>query len=308
MKLISTFPLTVEQTSLITELGVEVEQITAAQLVNHDVSEYEIVVFGQVYEPLDFTKFTNLKVLQLGSMGFDMIPLEMLTARDVKIYNNRNGFTIPTSEMVVTYILMLYKKMHQLFEQQQAHQFEQIFTLRELTGQHVTIVGTGHIGTAIAKRLQAFDCEITGVNRSGTMRHYFDQCIRMDEIEAVLTKTDILILALPGNEQTQNWLSAKRIALLQREAIVVNIGRGSLVDEQALIQALQSQAIAGAALDVFRQEPLPDESPLWELANVIITPHNAFASSRNQERMFANIYETVEAYMKGQPLATINGK
>lgn len=308
MKMISTFPLQVHQVQQLEDLGLIVEQLTALELTTHDVSQYEIVVFGQVYEPIDFAYFTNLKVLQLGSMGFDMVPVEDLTARNVKIYNNRNGFTIPTSEMVVTYILMLNKQMQRFTEQQRSHQFQQLHSLRELAQQRVLIVGTGHIGTAIAKRLQAFDCEIIGANRTGTMRHYFDQCVRMADVDDVLGKIDILVLALPANEQTNGWLTVERLKLLQQEAIIVNIGRGSLIDEQALIQALQERKIKGAALDVFAEEPLPDESPLWDLPNVIVTPHNAFASEKNQERMFANIYETLEAYLQGRPLEPINGK
>lgn len=306
--MISTFPLQVHQVQQLEDLGLIVEQLTALELTTHDVSQYEIVVFGQVYEPIDFAYFTNLKVLQLGSMGFDMVPVEDLTARNVKIYNNRNGFTIPTSEMVVTYILMLNKQMQRFTEQQRSHQFQQLHSLRELAQQRVLIVGTGHIGTAIAKRLQAFDCEIIGANRTGTMRHYFDQCVRMADVDDVLGKIDILVLALPANEQTNGWLTVERLKLLQQEAIIVNIGRGSLIDEQALIQALQERKIKGAALDVFAEEPLPDESPLWDLPNVIVTPHNAFASEKNQERMFANIYETLEAYLQGRPLEPINGK
>lgn len=308
MKMISTFPLQGHQVQQLEALGLTVEQLTALELTTHDVSQYEIVVFGQVYEPIDFAHFTNLKVLQLGSMGFDMVPVEDLTARNVKIYNNRNGFTIPTSEMVVTYILMLNKQMQRFTEQQRLHQFQQLHSLRELAQQRVFIVGTGHIGTAIAKRLQAFDCEIIGANRTGTMRHYFDRCVRMVDVDDVLGEIDILVLALPANEETNGWLTAERLKLLQQEAIIVNIGRGSLIDEQALIQALQEGKLKGAALDVFAEEPLPFESPLWDLPNVIVTPHNAFASEKNQARMFANIYETLEAYLQGRPLEPINGK
>ncbi|MGL6227689.1 MAG: NAD(P)-dependent oxidoreductase [Culicoidibacterales bacterium] len=306
MQLVSTLALTRAQVQQLKQLGVKVTQATAEELTKCPVDHYEIVVFGQVYEPIDFSRFSNLKVVQLGSMGYDMVPLAELTARQVKVYNNRQAFTVPVAEMVMTYILMFTKQMMQFYNQQRLHQYKSIANLGELTRKRVLVVGTGHIGTEIARKLQVFDCEVIGANRMGLMKHYFDTCIRMDEVDDFLEQIDILILALPATEQTQQWLSQERLELLGHQAIVINIGRGSLVDEQALIAKLENGELAGAALDVFTQEPLPMESRLWDLPNVIITPHNAFASVVNQERTFANVYATVAAYVSGKPLPTVN--
>ncbi|MGL4952966.1 MAG: NAD(P)-dependent oxidoreductase [Culicoidibacterales bacterium] len=305
MKLVSTFTLTPEQVRTLTTLGVEVTQLVATELETARVDQYEIVV-GQMDKSVDFSRFTNLKLWQLTSMGYDRMPLSELTQRRILVYHNRNAYTIPVAEMVITYILMLQKSMIQFHKQQQLHQYKSILSLQELATQRVLVVGTGQIGTEIARKLQVFDCEVIGANRLGLMKHYFDRCIRMDEVDEFLDKIDILILALPANTQTEQRLNIERLSLLKQEAIIINIGRGSLIDEAALVAMLEHGKLAGAALDVFVEEPLPDHSPLWDLPNVLVTPHNAFASVANQERTFNNIFETVAAYIKNKPLTAIN--
>lgn len=309
MKFISSFQFTNEQFQQIQALGIQMQQVSAKELAVADYTGVEGLIIGQNYEPLDYSRMTDVRLLQLSSVGADMLPLEMLNAMGIQVCNNRGAFSIPIAEMVLTYILMLSKSMSKFGEQQRTHTYKKMYSLQEVHGKRVLILGTGSIGVEIAKRLQAFGCEVIGANRSGSMRHYFDRCVALNTAELLLASIDILIMALPSSPSTNQWLNQERLNLLNQEAIVVNVGRGSLIDEVALIAALEHGKLAGVALDVFASEPLVETSRLWDLPNVIITPHNSFAGTNNNERTFANILATVQAYVAKHPLPNqINGK
>ena len=147
--------------------------------------------------------------------------------------------------------------------------------MRSICGSTITVLGTGDIGTNFARRAKALGAKtVYGVRRTKKAGDAaFDAICAMDELNDILPQTDILVMALPGTPETVNTLSRERIALLPRHAVVVNVGRGSAVDQDALIEALNAEQIAGAALDVMVPEPLPEDHPLWSAKNILITPH-----------------------------------
>ena len=177
--------------------------------------------------------------------------------------------------------------------------------IRSLHGARVTCLGTGDIGTEFARRVRAFQPErLVGVNRSGRAHPEFDEVRTVSALDAVLPETDVLFMSLPSTPDTVNILNAERMALLPEGAYVVNVGRGTAIDQDALIAALDSGHLAGAALDVVVPEPLPAEHPLRGAKNLLLTPHVAgnmtlgYTCARNVE-MFC---ENLDNYAAGRPL------
>ena len=146
--------------------------------------------------------------------------------------------------------------------------------IRGIIGSHVVLLGCGDIGSNTARRLKAMGARVTGVCRSGKSEESaYDAVYSNEQLAEVLPTADALVMSLPATPATEKLLSRKLIALLPPQCIVVNVGRGSTVDQEALVEALQENRIAGAALDVLVPEPLPADHPLWEMPNVLITPH-----------------------------------
>ncbi|HEX7667642.1 MAG TPA: D-2-hydroxyacid dehydrogenase, partial [Polyangiaceae bacterium] len=170
----------------------------------------------------------------------------------------------------------------------------------------ILIVGLGRIGEALAKRAKAFDVKMIGVKRSPDRRHDesigVDRVVGLADLDAVLPEADHVVLALPLTGETRHLFDARRIARMKRDAFLYNVGRGALVDEPALVQALIEKRIAGAGLDVFEEEPLPAESPLWKLENVILTPHVSGITPRYYERAAAIFGRNLRKFLDGAPL------
>jgi phosphoglycerate dehydrogenase-like enzyme len=176
---------------------------------------------------------------------------------------------------------------------------------REIADCRVLVVGTGGIGQAVARRFSALGARLAGVRRRpelGTPTG-FEEVVGDDELDEMLGWADVVVLAAPATERTSHLLDAPRLRLLRRGAIVVNVARGALVDEAALVEALSEGRLRGAVLDVFSQEPLPADSPLWRLPNVLVTPHvSAVSPARFWDRMLALFLENWERYRRGERL------
>ena len=180
---------------------------------------------------------------------------------------------------------------------------------KSIKGSNVTILGTGDIGSEIAKRIASFDpAQIVGISRSGKSScRYFNVVRKPQETENLLPETDILIMALPGTSETWHFMDEKRIALLPSDAIVVNVGRGNALDQNALAQALREDRLWGAALDVFESEPLSEDDPLWDCPKLLITPHiaGALTNGCTVERNYELFMENLHSYLNGGPLKRV---
>ena len=224
-------------------------------------------------------KFTRLRFIQLTSAGYDRVPMEYVKANGIQIYNARGVYSIPMAEAAVAGVLDLYRKMYVFRENQKRHIWEKQRDLLEISEKTVGIFGFGSVGTECAKRFEAFGARVVGVNSSWAP----------DKADFLLRESDIVICALPLTESTRHYFDAERISLMKPTAVFVNLSRGGTVDTAALAHALTEGRIYGAVLDVFEEEPLGTESPLWDMENVIITPHNSFVGDRNEERLWGVI-------------------
>ena len=199
---------------------------------------------------------------------------------DVMLTNSSGAYGLAISEHIIMVTLLLMRRMPEYFKVVEERGWTRDLKIRSIKGCVIAIAGTGNLGQNAAKRFKALGAKkVIGFSRSGSSREFFDEVFRIDEFETVISSNseedqiDALVLCVPGTSDSEGLLSAERIAVLPEKAFVINVGRGTVIDQEALIEALNDGRIAGAALDVMYPEPLPADHPLWTARNCIITPH-----------------------------------
>ena len=227
--------------------------------------------------------FPNLRYIQLTSAGFDRVPMDYVETHGIEIRNARDVYSIPIAEHVVACVLWFYRGLESFRDNQKAHVWKKQRDLKELNGSRVLIIGCGSIGTACAKVLSALGCHVCGVGRHIRPREWFLEIRDASSLQTGLQDADIVILAVPFTKETHHLLSNDELSAMKDGALLINVSRGQVLDTQALLNHLPR--FAGAALDVFEEEPLPADSPLWDMQNVLITPHNSYAGDGNGERL-----------------------
>lgn len=245
---------------------------TQAALTPH-IGDYE-VLFGHPVPAL-LRQASQLKWLCSDYAGVEKYLDDAAWPRPDCLLSNGSGAYGPTiSEHILMVLLMLLRRMPEYQADLSRRQWTYHAPIRSIIGSHVVVLGTGDIGSNTARRLKALGASVTGVCRSGKCSEpAFDRVLPAAELDSVLPTADALVMALPATSDTVGILSRERIALLPEHAYVVNVGRGSAIDQQALGDALRIGRLAGAALDVMTPEPLPADDPLWDCPNLIITPH-----------------------------------
>lgn len=222
--------------------------------------------------------------------------------------NSSGAYDETIGEHLVMTVLMLLRQMPAYIDNAHEHGWKRDLPVRSIREVRITVLGAGNIGAKFAEKARALGSRtVAGVSRSGRARAPFTSMHTIDELDSLLPKTDVLVMALPGTPQTAGILSRERIALLPPGACVVNVGRGSAVDQPALVDALNAGHLAGAALDVMAPEPLPADDPLWSAKNALVTPHISgnmtLGHTRNEVvRLFC---EDLANYAAGLPLARL---
>lgn len=251
--------------------------------------QYEAVVCNGLFLYNSIEAFVNLKKIQLTSAGLDRVPLDYIRAHGIALHNASGVYSVPMAEFAIGGILQLYKQSRFFAENQAAHRWEKHRGLEELSGKRVCILGCGDVGREIAGRLRTFGCTVTGVNRTVRELPEFSGVLPLTALPEAAVECDIFICAIALTPETKGIVSRKVLDALPAGAVFVNLARGGLVEGNALLQWLQ--AGGRAVLDVFEEEPLPEDSPLWNLENVILTPHNSFVSEGNRERLWRKVKE-----------------
>jgi phosphoglycerate dehydrogenase-like enzyme len=220
--------------------------------------------------------------------------------RGVRISTSSGAMARPIAHTVMLYLLALSRDLRGWIRDQEAARWNER-EVEDLEGRCLGVVGLGPIGLEVARLGAAFGMRVIGLRRTPRGDEPCETW-PLERLDEVLPRVDFLVLALPLSDDTHHLLDARRLALLRPSACLVNIGRGALVDETALVRALEKRELAGAGLDVFEVEPLPAESPLWRLPNVIVTPHSSGTSPGNRARAAAIFLENLARYESGQPL------
>lgn len=306
MKALFTYDYGSEKMSTVRELGYEVKIVKEEEVGScGDLKDIEVMVCYNPFNNLDMSRFEGLKWIQLSSVGIDQAPLGYLKERGITLTNNRGGYGIPMGEWVVMKSLELLKHSKVFYRNQLDKRWKIDTGVLEIYGKTIGFIGTGNIAVEAAKRFKGFGVTILGVNTSGGDVEYFDKCYPMSEIDKMISQCNIVVVTIPYTGDTHKLLNEDRFKAMKKDAYLINVSRGSIVDEAMLIEYIMNGGIKGAALDVFEEEPLSDSSPLWELENVILTPHNSWISEKRNERRFETIYENLKNYIEGRELGNI---
>ena len=221
------------------------------------------------------------------------------------VLTNSNVYGVTIAEHVVMVTLMLLRRMPEYEEIVRNRSWSNQLPIRSIRDNEFTILGTGNIGVNVADRVRDMGAaKVIGLSRSGKPHPAFDEVHPIADLDKILPDTKILVMALPGTAETIHILNRARIALLPKDACVINVGRGTAVEQEPLIEALNSGRIAGAALDVMDPEPLPADHPLWSAKNLILTPHVSgnMTLGYTCDTNVAMFCEDLKNYAAGKPL------
>lgn len=265
-----------------------------------EAHESEMIVCNGLFLHHSIENFERLKFLQLTSAGFDRVPIDDIKHRGIIIYNARGVYSIPMAEWAVFKVLEHYKQGLFFSEKQREKSWIKNRSMREIFGKQVAVVGAGNVGQEVARRFHAFGALTTGFDIHENAIEGFDGMRLIETLYDTISLYDVVVVTAPLLPSTRGLISREILLTMKSGSILVNIARGGLVDEQAMCEVLADRKDIYAALDVFEEEPLSDNSPLWEFDNVAISPHNSFVGDGNNIRMFDVIYNNVKNYINQQ--------
>lgn len=291
--------------------GMKVAGLTDYEHLAEELADADIYV-GFWARSGQFREARKLRWVHATAAGVSQLLQPDFVASDVVLTNARGVNAAPIGDHTLGVILAFSRHLATSWRHQREHRWAQQEIWderprpRELAGQRLVLVGLGALGRAIAERARGFGMRIVAVTRSGSDPNgLVDEIFAADRLDEALREADFVVLAAPETPETRHLIDARRLGLMKPSACLVNVARGTLVDETALAEALAARRIAGAALDVTEREPLPPESPLWDMENVLITPHVANASERLWERQWAILKENLERWFAGRELINV---
>ena len=260
---------------------------------------------------VDFEKAVNLKWLHLTSAGADHLPESVLNS-DILITASTGVAPIPISEHVFAMLLAFGRNLHISLRNQMARKWlrdVKLSKVSEIRGKTIGIVGLGRVGRKVVEVARGFNMKVLGVDKILIQKEgLVDESYTPDELDKALESSDYVVLCLPLTKETYHLIDYERLKRMKPSAYLINIGRGKVVNETDLIRALKGNVIAGAGLDVFEEEPLLETSELWDLENVIITPHYAGLTPYYGDRVFDIFSENLEAFLENRRMPNLVGK
>lgn len=283
------------------------DKAEAEARLNTVLREAEIYYSLRVLPDL-LSRAPKLRWVQICSHGIDHLRGSDVLEGDILLTTGRGNYASVIAEHALAMMLMLVRDFPRLMASQRQHKWDRIHP-GELQGATLGLVGLGSIGQEVARRARAF-----GMRVIGTKKHMddntlppglVDELIPPASLDRLLGQSDFVLVCVPYTGETRHLIGQAQLRAMKPTAYLLNVARGGVVDEEALITALREGWIAGAGLDVFRREPLPPESPLWDMPNVIVTPHMAGFSHRFMERATECFCENLRRYIAGEPLLNV---
>lgn len=279
-------------------------ELTAGQM------EDAVIIIGN--PPVDKVKYCkNLKLVQLSSAGVGNFVKPGVLPEETILTNASGAYGLAISEYMTGAVLMLLKKFYLYRDNQLDSNWKDEGGVMSIYNSTAVILGTGDIGGEFAKRMKLLGAYTIGIRRTDTQKpDYLDELKLMDSIDEVLPKADIIGMSLPSTPLTRNIMNRQRLMSLKKNAVIVNVGRGDAIDTEALCDALETGAIAGAALDVTNPEPLPQDHRLWKIKNAFITPHvsGGFSLQETYERILRISAHNIRGILNGEPLRSVVDK
>jgi len=300
-------------------LHAEFPNVNVVQLPSYDGLDKEIpdaeIFVGASLRSEQFQQAKKLHWIHSPSTGVHQLLIPEIVASNVVITNGRTVHGVVVAEHSMALILALAKRLPSAFRYQQQRKWgqgemcEEHPMPREVAGATLLLLGAGSIGREVIPRAKAFGMEVVVLRENvHSGAEGADAVYSISQLDRLLPQADFVLISLPTLPSTRGMFNRERLARMKSDAYLVNVSRGALVDEPALIECLQKKQIGGAALDVFATEPLPPESPLWLLENLIITPHTAALAQTLWERHYALIAENLRHYLAGEPLNNVVDK
>jgi phosphoglycerate dehydrogenase-like enzyme len=288
-------------------------QMNVVQAANSEQLPAELpdadIFVGSVLRSPQFSVAKKLKWVHSTSAGVGQLMYPELRNSGVVVTNASGIFSVPMAEHTIGLMLALARNFPDTLRQQeqaiwsQQELWDKPQHLAELNGNLLLIVGYGSIGREVAQRAQALGMRVWGVTRSGKGdATHAEKIVPSSELHSALPQADYVLLCAPETSETNSLIGAEQLTLIKRTARIINVGRGSLLDEAALISALETGALAGAALDVAQTEPVPASSPLWSAPNLFITPHTSALSDRLWHRETTMLVDLLERWFDGREL------
>ena len=266
------------------------------------------VAYTWILRADEFAGADRLKWVHTSAVAVETLCLDQLFARGVIVSNTRGVQAVPIAEHVMAVVLALSKQLPFALDHQRQAAWAQNQFVGErlpwlLRGKTLGVIGVGTIGSAIAARARAFDMRVVALRRRASEAVAgIDRIYGNDQLTDFLSQSNVLVIAAPLTEHTRGLIGAAQFAQLPRGAVVVNVGRAKIIDTDALISALASGHLGGASLDVFPQEPLPADHPLWKSPNVILTPHTSGFRAGHWDEVVGLFGDNLERWMKGERL------
>jgi len=236
-----------------------------------------------------------------STAGFDWALVPEILERGITLTRSAASYAIPIGEFTLTLIAALAKRLPELAQAQRERRWASLEPL-ELADLTVGIVGAGGIGREVAWRCRALGMRVIGTKREASPQEHFDDVLPASALHDLLAQSDVVVVACPLTPETRGLIDARALAAMRRTAYLINVARGPIVVEADLVTALRAGTIAGAAMDAFDEEPLPETSPLWDAPNFVVTPHTSFKSPRNLDRILAEFEDNLLRFRAGQPL------
>ena len=260
-------------------------------------AEVDAKVCNGVFLTHNIEEFSQLKFIQLTSAGFDRVPVDYIQTKGIVLHNARGVYSVPMAEWALFRVLEHYKHGWFFKNEQEHHRWTKYRGLRELAGSRVAVVGAGNVGQEVAKRFGALGCQVTGFDIHTNNTPFFDEMALTTSLLERVGVYDVVVITAPLLPSTRGLISYDVMKGMKENATLVNIARGGLIDQEALITVFTERKDMFAAVDVFENEPLEADSPLWRMDNVAISPHNSFVSDRNNERMFDVMYQHLKDFI-----------
>jgi phosphoglycerate dehydrogenase-like enzyme len=290
----------------------EVVRLASYEGVEEEIRDAEVVITWSL-RPEQIETARKLRWIHSPAAAVHQLLFPELVGRDIIITNGRDVHGPVVAEHVIAMILALAKKLPQAshFQHRRAWGQEELWNSRphprEVAGATLGLVGLGTIGRSAARHASGLGMRVIAMREhpEKASPEGVEQVFASSQLDALLAQSDYVVLAAPVTSATHNLIDAAGLAKMKPDACLINVGRGQLVDEAALVQALRDNKIGGAALDVFVEEPLPSSSPLWDFENVLITPHTAGLTEKQWERQYAVVAENLRRYLNHQPLLAI---
>lgn len=246
--------------------------------------------------------FQQLKFIFVVSAGVEKLPFEYLKQREITVCNCGGVSDAAMSDYAIGAMLLFSSCFKKCIEYKQNRHWQRFLYTDSLKSKRLLIVGAGRIGSAIAQKASSFGMDIVGIRNRCINSPFFSRIAAMEQLDTELAEADYVVCTLPLTETTVHLFDKNRFGKMKHTAVFINISRGKIVDEKALINSLKNDCLAGAVLDVFETEPLPEDSELWDLENVVLTPHSSGRLEGFLKYAVEKFAINVKAYIQGDAL------